>query len=46
MGTPPISLCDTGEVDKSITLNGFFGSRYPDNFIPNNLFIRLLGMVV
>ena len=23
MGTPPISLCDTGEVDKSITLNGF-----------------------
>ena len=26
MGTSPISLCDTGEVDKSITLNGFFGS--------------------
>ena len=26
MGTPPISLCNTGEVDKSITLNGFFGS--------------------
>ena len=25
MGTPPISLCDTGEVDKSITLNVFFG---------------------
>ena len=24
MGTPPISLCDIGEVDKSITLNVFF----------------------
>ena len=23
-----------------------FESRYPDNFMPNNLFIRLLGMVV
>lgn len=39
----PVKVIEWEEI---ICRVGMRCSRYPDNFIPNNLFIRLLGMVV